>query len=266
MRVHSTVRINPVARMARVIPRAGPAEGNDTDNKVISLFAASPLQFGPRLVAGALATALEEGINAPLRDIERMQMILNSDADGNTKQEQLLSDVENRIAGFVSLGTEKENEVIKSLKQSVPEEVQASLPDSVREFLFPATEDVFRGVGSNGSKQVATWTISDIDEYSDDDGLEQEYVTPEATAMGQAASELSEIQGSVVLLKKNVEALKSNTDVSKAGILKLNVRDAAKNVEQKLDQRTGSTRNSDNPDVDSALAEARSLLKEVEDL
>merc|ERR1719183_1388438 len=106
----------------------GPNNNNNANNRsssdsLLTLFSQNPLQFGPRLVAGALSTVLEEGIAAPQRDLERLQLIVNSDADD--KQEQIVAEIEDRIARFVSLGTGKESELMASLP----------LPDGIREML-----------------------------------------------------------------------------------------------------------------------------------
>ena len=100
-----------------------------------------------------------------------------------------------------------------------------------------------------------------------DEGAEvvdvEEYVTPEATASGQAASELREIQSAVTVLRENIEALRTNGDESKVGMLRLNIRESANTVKQKLEQQRMGMNSGD---VDSALLEARSLLIEVEAL
>ena len=218
----------------------------EAGGKLLSLFTQSPLQFGPRLVAGALSTVLEEGISAPQKDLERLQLIVNSDAEN--KEQQILTEVEDRIAQFVSIGTEKETELLALLP----------LPEGLRELLGPGDAGASR---SSGSKPLATWTITDATD-SDNEEID-EYVTPEATASGQAASELSEIQGAVMALRENIEALKTNAEESKVGMLRLNIRDAANTVRQKLDQQQMTSGSSD---VNSALMEAKQLLTEVDTL
>ena len=88
-------------------------------------------------------------------------------------------------------------------------------------------------------------------------------MTPEVTASGQAASELREIQSAVTVLRENIEALGTNSDESKVGMLRLNIRESANTVKQKLEQQRMGTNSAD---VDSALLEAKSLLMEVEGL
>ena len=226
---------------------ANNANNRSSSDSPLTLFSQNPLQFGPRLVAGALSTVLEEGIAAPQRDLERLQLIVNSDADD--KQEQIVAEIEDRIARFVSLGTEKESELMASLP----------LPDGIREMLQTGEA----GASGGRSKPLATWTVTTSTDTMD--GVEEvdEYVTPEVTASGQAASELSQIQAAVAALRENIEALKTNEDDSKVGMLKLNIREAASTVRQKLDQQQMTTGSSD---VNSALVEAKALLTEVETL
>jgi hypothetical protein len=203
------------------------------------------------MLAGAVATVLEEGFAAPQRDLERLQLIVNSDTDD--KDQQILAEVEDRIVQFVSMGAEKETELMASLP----------LPDTLRELL---------GTQGNGTveqrvaKPLASWTITDTMDGVDE-GAEvvdvEEYVTPEATASGQAASELREIQSAVTVLRENIEALRTNGDESKVGMLRLNIRESANTVKQKLEQQRMGMNSGD---VDSALLEARSLLIEVEAL
>lgn len=241
----------PSIRRSGISTRAtGDSQGGNGDNsRLLSLFSQSPLQFGPRMLAGAVATVLEEGLAAPQRDLERLQLIVNSDADN--KEQQILAEVEDRIVQFVSLGTEKEGELIASLP----------LPDPLRELL--GTEGGASGEraeNTNTGKPLATWTITST---MDDEIDVEEYVTPESTASGQAASELNEIRAAVMVLRENIEALKTNTDESRVGMLKLNIRESANTVRQKLDQQQMGT---NTPDINSALLEARSLLTEVDTL
>ena len=237
------------------------------------------VSFVPRLTVGALFSTVEEGVRLAQSDIERISMILSDESmQSDEKQTQLLLEIEDRLAGFVEKGIEKENEVIDTLQRTVPEEIQGSLPDQVKEWLFEK-----RGVkaqGSGNGMPLATWTLSEddvvvmngsgrieIDEYKEVDVEEEEYVpSPEVTARGQAAAELVDIQGSVMVLKENVAAFKSNTDESKNGMLKLNVREACQSLSQKIEQRSMSTKNSGNPDIDAALVEAKELLQEVNTL
>ena len=238
------------------------------------------VSFVPRLTVGALFSTLEDGVRLVQTDVERISMILSDERMGNEeKQKQLLLELEDRVVGFVEKGIEKENDIIDTLKRSVPEEIQGSLPEEVKELLFERREVK----GSRGGKPLATWTLSDEDvvvmnsnggggrggvmgpqEQLQQQEEEEEYMpSPEVTAQGQAAAELVDIQSSVMVLKENVVAFKSNTDESKNGMLKLNVREASQRLSQKIEQRSVSAANSGNPDIDAALVEARELLQEV---
>lgn len=235
------------------------------------------VSFVPRLTVGALFSTVEEGVRLVQSDIERVTMILSDEAmQSDEKQTQLLLELEDRLAGFVEKGIEKENEVIDTLQRTIPEEIQGSLPEQVKELLFEKRELKKQEPGKG--KPLATWTLSeddvvvmngsgriDIEEYQEED-IEEYVPSPEVTARGQAAAELVDIQGSVMVLKENVAAFKSNTDESKNGMLKLNVREASQSLSQKIEQRSVSTKNSGNPDIDAALVEAKELLQEVNTL
>ena len=237
------------------------------------------VSFVPRLTVGALFSTLEDGVRLVQTDVERISMILSDERMGNEeKQKQLLLELEDRVVGFVEKGIEKENDVIDTLKRSVPEEIQGSLPEEVKGLLFERREVK----GSRGGMPLATWTLSDEDVVVMNGGNggggngggvmgqqqqeeeEEEYMpSPEATAQGQAAAELVDIQSSVMVLKENVVAFKSNTDESKNGMLKLNVREASQSLSRKIEQQSVSATRSGNPDIDAALVEARELLQEV---
>ncbi len=258
LRVHAFLVASGRASPARRSTRLGfstratgdGGQGTGDNGRLLSLFSQSPLQFGPRMLAGAVVTVLEEGLGAPQRDLERLQLIVNSDTDD--KDQQILAEVEDRIVRFVSLGAEKETELMASLP----------LPDPLKELL--GTQGGV--VAERDSKPLASWTITDTMDVAGE-GVEsielEEYVTPEVTASGQAASELREIQSAVTVLRENIEALGTNSDESKVGMLRLNIRESANTVKQKLEQQRMGTNSAD---VDSALLEAKSLLMEVEGL
>lgn len=248
------------------------------------------MSFVPRLTLGALFSTMEDGIRLAQSDIERITMILSDDTiEEGEKQTQLLLELEDRVTGFVKKGIEKENEVVDTLKRAVPEEIQGALPEQVKSLLFERRIFMEEENGVRGTP-LATWTISEEDVivtssngstqnagfsqtngaiYTRDGGEEEEETfvpSPEATARGQAAAELMDIQSSVMVLKENIEALKSNTDESKNGMLKLNVREASQSLSQRIEQRSMSSKNSGNPDIDAALVEAKELLQEVNSL
>jgi hypothetical protein len=101
------------------------------------------------------------------------------------------------------------------------------------------------------------------DDITDGEPFEMTPLTAASTAKGQAAAELVDLRNSVLVLKENVEALKDNKDDSKIGMLKLNVREAAQSLSQRIEQRAISSASSGNPDIDAALIEAKELLSEV---
>ena len=247
-----------------------------------SLVTAGPLDFLPRLTLGALLSAQDNLQRLP-QDLERLNMILSDSAmDNERKQNQILLDVEDRLVGFVAKGVDVENTVVDTLSQSIPEELKDSLPEYVREILFEKRELPGESSDADSKAKVkqplATWTITssgsdsdaDIvlrnireDDTSDDEPFEMTPLTAASTAKGQAAAELVDLRNSVIVLKENVEALKDNKDESKFGMLKLNVREAAQSLSQRIEQRAISSASSGNPDIDAALIEAKELLGEV---
>jgi hypothetical protein len=247
-----------------------------------SLVTAGPLDFLPRLTLGALLSTQDNLQRLP-QDLERLNMILSDSAmDNERKQNQILLDVEDRLVGFVAKGVDVENTVVDTLSQSVPEEVKDSLPEYIRERLFEKRELPCENIDASSKTTVkqplATWTITSSgsdsdadlmvrnmqeDDVTDGEPFEMTPLTAASTAKGQAAAELVDLRNSVIVLKENVEALKDNKDESKIGMLKLNVREAAQSLSQRIEQRAISSASSGNPDIDAALIEAKELLSEV---
>lgn len=241
------------------------------------------LSFGPRVALGVLLSTGDALQKIP-QDVERVNKILSDEAmPMEGKQKEILMGVEDRLLEFVEKGVGVENGVIETLTNSIPQEVQGSLPEPLRELLLTPRQ-VARGstnedVPLSRNKPLATWTITtsmDEDVYSNGNGVvleeeeEEEFemtpVTAARTAQGQAAAELVDIETSVSSLRQSIDALKSNADDSKTGMLKLNVREAGQSLSQRIEQRAVSSRSSGNPDIDAAILEAKELLNEVNTL
>jgi len=241
------------------------------------------LSFGPRVALGVLLSTGDALQKIP-QDVERVNKILSDEAmPMEGKQKEILMGVEDRLLEFVEKGVGVENGVIETLTNSIPQEVQGSLPEPLRELLLTPRQ-VARGsnnedVPLSRNKPLATWTITtsmDDDVYSNGNGVvleeeeEEEFemtpVTAARTAQGQAAAELVDIETSVSSLRQSIDALKSNADDSKTGMLKLNVREAGQSLSQRIEQRAVSSRSSGNPDIDAAILEAKELLNEVNTL
>lgn len=240
------------------------------------------LSFGPRVALGVLLSTGDALQKIP-QDVERVNKILSDEAmPMEGKQKEILMGVEDRLLEFVEKGVDVENGVIETLTNSIPQEVQGSLPEPLRELLLTPRQ-VARGstnedVPLSRNKPLATWTITtsmDEDVYSNGNGVvleeeEEEFemtpVTAARTAQGQAAAELMDIETSVSSLRQSIDALKSNADDSKTGMLKLNVREAGQSLSQRIEQRAVSSRSSGNPDIDAAILEAKELLNEVNTL
>lgn len=267
-------------------------------DKISPLVSAGPgdvLFLGPRLAAGALLSGMEAIQRLPA-DVEKMSSILADDSITlEKKQEEILMEIEDRVAGLLEKGLDVENGVIETISGVIPEDVRNSIPDPVKELLLTKrtvpSQNVAQqggsstaGMGTN-NKPLATWTISSVD--TDDDsmvygsplqgsagengsnGMEddtEQVVSPAAMAKSQAAAELIEIQTAVYGLKECIDMLKKNDDPSKVNMLKLNIREASQNVAQRLEQGAAVTGPGAGADVASAVNEARALLVEVESI
>lgn len=186
-------------------------------------------------------------------------------------------ELENKVAGMVEKGIGAENGIIDTVSGIVPDGVKDSMPAELKELLLTRRDMPGDDVpGSREAKPLATWTISSVDEDSDNDMVygrqgiggngaiaEEEAMTTMTVAESQAAAELVEIQMSVSSLKETIDAMKANTDESKKNMLKLNMREARQNLSEKLDE-CSSTRSAGTPDVMAAVSEAKALLSEVD--
>jgi hypothetical protein len=227
-------------------------------------------------------------------DIERLSTLAADPRPIEQKQNELLLELEDRVASFLERGLVAENDVITTINEVIPEEMKASLPEEVRNLVLtprpiPSTDDWTTapapGYGNaSTTDSMATWTISSMD---DDDnrrfgssfassngatsggGMIEDDDEPPASAAtvaaSQAAAELVEIQTAVLFVKDQLSALQSNTDTSKTSMLKLNLREGTQSLERRLEQRAVPTAGQDNA-VTSAVDEAQALLNEVKGL
>lgn len=193
-------------------------------------------------------------------------------------------------------GLEAENGVITTINEVIPEEVKSALPEEVRKAVLtprpiPSAETddwttaPAPGYGGDGAP-MATWTITSMDEedsstfgpsgnvvtMSTASGtvaameIEEPPATAATVAASQAAAELVEIQSAVMFVKDQLAALQANTDASKIGMLKLNLREATQSLARRLDQRAVPAAAGSDPAVAAAVEEAQTLLNEVQTL
>ena len=222
------------------------------------------------------------------------------------KQQEVLLEIEDRIAAFIERGLVAENDVISAVNEVIPEDVKSQLPEEVRSAVLtprplPSSYSSTTSSGANDddwtttpttpyasydTKPMATWTITSMDDDSDNG---PSYGTNGATSMvdisnsnsnsnsttgstttvaaSQAAAELVEIQSAVLFLQDQLAALQANNDPSRTSMLKLNLREASQSLSRRLEQRAVPAAGSGgDATVAAAVEEANALLSEVETL
>jgi hypothetical protein len=204
--------------------------------------------------------------------------------------------VESRVASFLERGLGAEGEVLASVSAALPDDVRSALPQELRDALAPRAPaaaaaaagpadpwspngSAYAASGNGEAKPLATWTITSMDEEdggfpataapaSGPRALEREVdAEPPASAAtvaaSQAAAELVDIQAAVVAVRGRLAELQGNGDAAAAGIVRLNLREAAAGLAMRLRQRAPG---GGEGGVAQAVAEAEALLVEVEAL
>lgn len=198
------------------------------------------------------------------------------------------------MANFIERGIGAENDVIATASEILPEEIKSALPEEVRKAVLtprdiPSSAAAAEPWSTNGGtstggalqadpKPLASWTISSMDEedsptrmassYSSGTtvmvDLEGEYppISAATVAASQAAAELVEVQAAVMAVREQLTAMLNNADESSVNMLKLNLREAARNLDQRLQQRAPGAMG--DAAAEAAVEEAQALLVEVE--
>jgi hypothetical protein len=221
-------------------------------------------------------------------DLERLSALLTDPRPLDEKQNEVLLEVESRMAGFLERGLGAENEIVTQMDTILPREIKDAMPEELRQAMLMPREvpsssvDAFDGT----DKPLATWTITSMDE---EDGTTERFYSasmqaasgstsapgpsnvddePPASAAtvaaSQAAAELVEIQSAVMSVREQLSTLQSNADASKIPMIKLNLREAAQSLNRRLDQRSVVADNGADSAATVAVEEARALLIEVE--
>lgn len=222
-------------------------------------------------------------------DVEKLTAFVADPRPLAEKQAEFMEEIESRVVTYIEKGTAIEGDIIAA----IPEPIKDALPQPVKDvilaprpssntdnddaiFAYPPTTASSNSTSNNNNGNLSTWTISSIDEgdarfpstavgggNSDDAEFNGPPEIPGAAFMNnQVAAELVEIQTAVVSVKDALEALKSNTEPAKEGMLRLNLREAAQGLSGRLQQTRPGSRTSDSA-VDAAIVEAEGLLGEV---
>jgi hypothetical protein len=178
-----------------------------------------------------------------------------------------------------------EDEILESVSAALPQEVKNALPAELKDLLNQRKG--MRGTSTNTSQQQQQqWTYSSSmdansdDDYSstvngngsamvmmnsdDEEAAMMPMPSPQEIASSQLASELVAGQAAVLAVKARLGDVAGNSDVSKDGMLKLNLREARGNLAGWLEQLTPESRKISEPPIADAVSEAEDLLAEVD--
>jgi len=234
-----------------------------------------------RLAAGTL-TSLPDVFQQLPSDLERLTSLISDPRPIEARQAELLEQLEERVAIYVEKGSRVEDEILESVSAALPQEVKDALPAELKDLLYQ--KKGMRETSTNTSQQ-RQWTYSSsMDANSDDDynstingngsavvmNSDDEEASmmpmpsPQEIASSQLASELVAGQAAVLAVKARLGDVAGNSDVSKDGMLKLNLREARGNLAGWLEQLTPESRKISDPPIADAVSEAEDLLAEVD--
>lgn len=239
-----------------------------------------------RLAAGTL-TSLPDVFQQLPSDLERLTSLLSDPRPIEARQAELLEQLENRVATYVEKGSRVEDEVLESVSAALPQEVKDALPAELKDLLDQRKRT--RGTSTSTSQQQQQqqqWTFSSSmegnsdDDYrsianrngsamvmmnsDDEEAAMMPMPSPQEIASSQLASELVAGQAAVLAVKARLGDVAGNTDVSKDGMLKLNLREARGNLAGWLEQLAPESRRISEPPIADAVNEAEDLLAEVD--
>jgi hypothetical protein len=270
-----SIALNPKPRTAGIAMQARPSAPRAGSARAAGLAAAgtraapaapraalgdrvAPLLRGPadlllfpgRLALGALLSAPAALERIPA-DLERLSALAADPRPLDAKQGEVLEEAEARVAAFLEAGLGAENTVIDAVAPLVPDSVRAALPAELADLLLtprPTSAAGAAAAAAGAARPIATWTITSDDE---DDGAaigamaaaraagaDTAPVSPAAVAASQAAAELVGVQGAVAAVRTRLVELAANADPARAAMLKLNLSEAASDLEQRLRQRS----------------------------
>lgn len=213
-----------------------------------------------RVAAGAL-TSFPDVVQKIPADLERISYLAQDPRPMEEKQQEVMQELESRVVRYLDKGTNLEADVLNNISSVLPQEVKDALPAEVKDLLdkphLHVEDRDFYAASSNGSTPGMNAMGEEIVEY------EAVAVSPAELAASQIASEMSELRTAVLELQAQLESMKSNTDPSKANMLKVNVKEAREALALHLRQLSSTALSTQDPPARAAINEAEQLLTEV---
>ncbi|KAF8072828.1 Kifc3 [Scenedesmus sp. PABB004] len=201
--------------------------------------------FGARAAFGALIS-LPERLQTLPTDVERVSALVQDPRPAEEKQQIVLQEVEDTLVTFLERGAGVEADILANLKVVLPPDVVAQLDG-----LIPPPP-------SNNAPPPPV---------PEEDGGEPAVIyTADAVLENQIASEMSEIKVAVSGVKAALEGLRANADPARAGMLRLNLREARDILARRLQETAPGAApagTSSDASLAAATREASVLLEEV---
>ncbi|DBA93499.1 TPA: hypothetical protein ACH3X3_013598 [Trebouxia sp. C0006] len=201
------------------------------------------LALGPRATLGALLNAAELAQAMPA-EMEKLQMLAQDPRPFQEKQAVLAQEVEATIASLVERGVMAESEIVASLQQVLPEQFQQLIPSELR--------------------NVAPQSPAVAQQQAQEAFYEEPPLSAEQLSICQSAEELAELQTAVSGVREALSDLRANVELSRAPVLKVNVRDARDSLRRRVNQISPETSARQGAPVNDAIREANNLLVEVD--
>lgn len=214
--------------------------------------------FGPRATFGALVS-LPERLQMMQTDIAKFTELVQSPRPVDEKQQLVLQEVEDTLVEFLRRGAGLETDVLSSLKSALPQELAQQLDAVIPPLPDDAGGAAGGGAGGGSGASGAYGVVAEEPPAV--------VYTADAVADSQIASEMTEIRVAVSGVKLALEGLRSNSDPSRGGMLRLNLREARDMLSRRLREATVPAAAAGDAAAGSLAAarrEAQVLLEEVD--
>uniref|UniRef100_A0A383WBX7 Uncharacterized protein n=1 Tax=Tetradesmus obliquus TaxID=3088 RepID=A0A383WBX7_TETOB len=246
MLTHSSSRLSASnqlsSRRAAVVVRASSSfPGGKVEQWLKTPFDIA--SFGPRATLGALLS-MPEKLESLQADMERITTLVQDPRPVEEKQQLVLQEVEDQLVTFLERGATIESDILANLKVLLPPDVTKQLDELIPPppNSKPAMPEI----------EVEEPTI---------------IYTADAVLESQIASEMTEIKVAVEGVKVALEELRANSDTTRAGMLKLNLKEARDILARRLQETAPGTApagTSSDASLSAATREATVLLDEVD--